>query len=88
MTAASAMRLLIITGIFPPDIGGPATYVPQIASALAERGKPHHGRSQARSVSQSKQGSLGHMAIVKAAFPIRYKCETIGGEPCETGHAV
>lgn len=32
------MRILIITGIFPPDIGGPATYVPQIATALAERG--------------------------------------------------
>jgi glycosyltransferase involved in cell wall biosynthesis len=34
----TGMRLLIITGIFPPDIGGPATYVPQIARALAERG--------------------------------------------------
>lgn len=30
--------MLVITGIFPPDIGGPATYVPQIANALAERG--------------------------------------------------
>jgi glycosyltransferase involved in cell wall biosynthesis len=33
------MHILIITGIFPPDIGGPATYVPQIASALAARGQ-------------------------------------------------
>ena len=32
------MRILIITGIFPPDIGGPATYVPQIAEALFKRG--------------------------------------------------
>jgi glycosyltransferase involved in cell wall biosynthesis len=32
------MRILIVTGIFPPDIGGPATYVPQIATALAARG--------------------------------------------------
>jgi glycosyltransferase involved in cell wall biosynthesis len=32
------VRILIVTGIFPPDIGGPATYVPQIATALAERG--------------------------------------------------
>ena len=32
------MRLLISTGIFPPDIGGPATYVPAIAKALTERG--------------------------------------------------
>ena len=29
---------LIITGIFPPDIGGPATYVPAIAKALSELG--------------------------------------------------
>jgi glycosyltransferase involved in cell wall biosynthesis len=34
------MRLLITTGIFPPDIGGPATFVPRIASALGERGHP------------------------------------------------
>jgi glycosyltransferase involved in cell wall biosynthesis len=34
--------MLIITGIFPPDIGGPATYVPQIATALASLG--HHVR--------------------------------------------
>ena len=32
------MRILITTGIFPPDIGGPATYVPLIAKALTERG--------------------------------------------------
>lgn len=31
------MKVLLITGIFPPDIGGPATYVPQIAAALSER---------------------------------------------------
>jgi len=32
------MKVLIVTGIFPPDIGGPATYVPLIAKALTERG--------------------------------------------------
>lgn len=32
------MRILIVTGIFPPDIGGPATYVPQVAKGLVERG--------------------------------------------------
>jgi glycosyltransferase involved in cell wall biosynthesis len=32
------MRILITTGIFPPDIGGPATYVPHIAKFLAEQG--------------------------------------------------
>jgi glycosyltransferase involved in cell wall biosynthesis len=32
------VKVLIVTGIFPPDIGGPATYVPQIAEGLAQRG--------------------------------------------------
>lgn len=32
------MRILITTGIFPPDIGGPATYVPTIARELSQRG--------------------------------------------------
>lgn len=32
------MRLTLVTGIFPPDAGGPATYVPRLASALVGRG--------------------------------------------------
>lgn len=35
---ARGMRILIATGIFPPDIGGPATYVATIAPELARRG--------------------------------------------------
>src|SRR5262245_44818031 len=31
------MRVLIVTGIFPPDCGGPATFVPRIAEALVKR---------------------------------------------------
>lgn len=30
------MNILIVTGIFPPDHGGPASYVPYIANALIE----------------------------------------------------
>ncbi|MEN9214504.1 MAG: glycosyltransferase family 4 protein [Gloeomargarita sp. DG02_4_bins_56] len=32
------MRILIVTGIFPPDVGGPATYVPVVAQGLQELG--------------------------------------------------
>lgn len=32
------MRVLLTAGIFPPEIGGPATYVPRIATALAANG--------------------------------------------------
>lgn len=33
------MRVGIVTGIFPPDAGGPARYVPAVAAALAARGE-------------------------------------------------
>ena len=38
MSGVAPMNVLVITGIFPPDIGGPATYVPAIGEALVERG--------------------------------------------------
>src|SRR5262245_9972994 len=33
-----ALQVLVASGIFPPDIGGPASYVPAMAAALAARG--------------------------------------------------
>jgi glycosyltransferase involved in cell wall biosynthesis len=38
VTAGRPLRIVLPTGIFPPDIGGPASYVPRIAKALAARG--------------------------------------------------
>lgn len=32
------MNFLLITGIFPPDVGGPAVYVPKLADTLAIKG--------------------------------------------------
>ena len=32
------MRVVIVTGIFPPDIGGPATHASDLRDALLERG--------------------------------------------------
>lgn len=32
------MRVLLVSGIFPPDIGGPARYIPLLAAALTARG--------------------------------------------------
>lgn len=32
------MKIIITTGIFPPDIGGPASYVPKMAQELVHRG--------------------------------------------------
>ena len=36
--ATHSLKVLMVTGIFPPDIGGPATYVPEISSELVKRG--------------------------------------------------
>ncbi len=36
--AVASKRILIVTGIYPPAIGGPATYVPLLASGLVEAG--------------------------------------------------
>jgi len=38
MIATAPISILMVTGIFPPDIGGPATYVPSMASELVRRG--------------------------------------------------
>lgn len=35
---SSVLRILIATGIFPPDVGGPANFVPRIAQWLVDRG--------------------------------------------------
>jgi glycosyltransferase involved in cell wall biosynthesis len=35
-----SIRILFVAGIFPPDRGGPASYVPKVAAALVRRG--HH----------------------------------------------
>jgi glycosyltransferase involved in cell wall biosynthesis len=32
------MKALLVSGIYPPDIGGPASYIPKLASQLAKRG--------------------------------------------------
>ena len=32
------MKILITVGIYPPDIGGPASFVPKIANKLVENG--------------------------------------------------
>lgn len=32
------MKVLLVSGIYPPDIGGPATFIPQLRLALIEKG--------------------------------------------------
>jgi hypothetical protein len=32
------MRVLVVSGIWPPDVGGPARHAPDVARFLIERG--------------------------------------------------
>ena len=32
------MKVLIVSGIWPPDVGGPASHAPDVAQFLAEHG--------------------------------------------------
>jgi glycosyltransferase involved in cell wall biosynthesis len=32
------MKVIVVSGIWPPDVGGPASHAPEVADALAERG--------------------------------------------------
>ena len=38
MSSKKILNILIVTGIFPPDIGGPARFVPHIADELQKKG--------------------------------------------------
>jgi hypothetical protein len=32
------MKALLVSGIYPPDVGGPATYIPKIAARMIDQG--------------------------------------------------
>ena len=36
------VKALLVSGIYPPDIGGPASYVPRLATRLSELGFEVH----------------------------------------------
>ena len=64
------MKILIATGIFPPEIGGPATYVPFIAGELVRRG---HAVRVVTYGSRSR-GQLAYPVtrIPRIFLPVRY----------------
>ncbi|MHB8470405.1 MAG: glycosyltransferase family 4 protein [Gaiellaceae bacterium] len=47
------MRIVVVSGIWPPDVGGPASHAPEIAAALAERG---HGVTVVTTASSAPEG--------------------------------
>jgi glycosyltransferase involved in cell wall biosynthesis len=71
------MRVLIVSGIWPPDVGGPATHAPEAAAALTERGHdvvvlttasraPAATPFRVRWVSRSLPPGIRHAAVAAA----------------------
>ncbi len=68
------MKVLIVSGIWPPDVGGPASHAPEVAAGLMERGHavqvvttasvpPAAQPYRLRSVSRSLPPGVRHAAV-------------------------
>ena len=65
------MRVLVTSPVFPPDLGGPAVYVPSIGRFLVERG--HEVKVIAFCSDPEPQGYPFEVeAISSGALPLRY----------------
>ncbi len=65
------MRILITTPVFPPDLGGPAVYVPSIARFLMEKG--HDVKVVAFCEEENPKGyPFPVVAIPRVSLPRRY----------------
>lgn len=65
------MRILITTPVFPPDLGGPAVYVPSIANFLIDRG--HQVKVVAFCEDPNPKGyRFPVTAITRVSLPKRY----------------
>jgi glycosyltransferase involved in cell wall biosynthesis len=54
------VRILVISGIWPPDVGGPATHAPEVADALTARGH------------EVEVVTTASAAPEQRAYPVRY----------------
>ena len=43
-----ALKVLVVSGIWPPDVGGPASHAPEVAAFLRARGHDGRGRDHRR----------------------------------------
>src|SRR3954470_23193248 len=74
--AASALKVLIVSGIWPPDVGGPASHAPEVAAELVARrnhvevvttasATPPAGPAPVRFVSRRLPPGARHAAVVE-----------------------
>lgn len=66
------MRVILATGIYPPDIGGPATYVERLARGLTDKGNEvtviTYGKAQAASHKSQEPWNVVH--VPKSGGPL------------------
>ena len=71
------MKVVVVSGIWPPDVGGPASHAPALAAALLEAGHavevvttagapPAARPYPVRWVSRARPAPLRHLAVVRA----------------------
>jgi len=70
------MRILIATGIFPPDIGGPATYAHTMSKALSGQGFKVEVSVYSR-VSKKLPKGLRHLVYFFKALPLVKRSDTV-----------
>ncbi len=70
------MKVVVVSGIWPPDVGGPASHAPALAAALVEAGHevevvttadgaPEPRTYPVRWVSRSRPAALRHLSVVR-----------------------
>ena len=73
------MKVVVVSGIWPPDVGGPASHAPALARALVERGHdvevvttaddaPAPQPYPVRWVSRGRPAPLRHLAVVREVW--------------------
>ena len=60
------MKVLVVSGIWPPDVGGPASHAPEVAAWLRARG--HEVEAVATADAAARRGGLsGRLGVPLAA---------------------
>ena len=66
------MRILLISGIYPPDVGGPATYLPQLEIEILRNGDVYKIITLSDNVKFISKSEKVIKISRKLAFPIRF----------------
>jgi glycosyltransferase involved in cell wall biosynthesis len=78
------MRVLIVSGIWPPDVGGPASHAPEIADALSARG---HSVEVVTTASGTPEPRLYPVRHVSRSLPVGLRHAAVAPLVARRAHA-